>query len=178
VTSERCFVGATDAKFFTLHHLPLYGFVMTEFHTKLSSCTPSQLNLAFTEIVSSLLWVQHASVQIVQILPSFLSLDSSSYLPPLHDENRQIIVDLGLKLAAIDRAYKFTNAGNEDSGYGICFIRDNILKRTVSLVSTDSVHSWLAPKMHPCSSLNWRPSLRMMTASKSSFVMLHFGGPF
>jgi hypothetical protein len=120
-------------------------FLMTKFHTELSSFTPGQLNLAFSEIVSSLLWVQRASVQ---ILPSFLSLYSSSYLPPLHDENRQIIVDFGQKLAALDRAYKFTNAGNEDSGYGLCFIRDNILKRTVSLFSKDSVHSWLAPKRH------------------------------
>ena len=130
-------------------------FLMQKFPTDLPSFTTGQLKLAFNEVTKSLLWIQRASVQ---ILPAFLSLYASTYLPPLHEENRKFVVEMGLKLDLLDRSYSYSKSGSRDSGLGLRCVKNNILKRAVSLFGGDpkgGLQSWLSPK----SQKNHRASL-------------------
>jgi hypothetical protein len=131
-------------------------FLMHKFPTDLPSFTTSQLKLAFNEVTKSLLWIQRASVQ---ILPAFLTLYATTYLPPLHEENRKFVVEMGQKLDLLDRSYSHSKSGSRDSGLGLRCVRSNILKRAVSLFHGDPKsggQSWLSPK----SQKNQRVSLK------------------
>jgi hypothetical protein len=127
--------------FFSLSAATL-SFLLHKYHADLASFTTGQLNLAFDEVVKSVVWVQRASVQ---ILPAFLVLYASTFLPPLHPENRKFVVEMGEKLDTLDKSYNFTTSRND---YSMCFVRSNILKRAVSLFAKEGAHSWLAPKRH------------------------------
>jgi hypothetical protein len=128
--------------FFALSSATLL-YLMNKFPNDLASFTIGQLNLAFGEVVSSLLWIQRASIQ---ILPAFLSLYASTYLPPLHEENRKFVFALGEKLAALNDAYLFYSSGKDDTSRVLSCVKNNLLKRVIGLFSKDDIHSWFSPR--------------------------------
>jgi hypothetical protein len=116
---------------------------MNKFKSDLASFTIGQLNLAFDEVVSSILWIQRASIQ---ILPAFLSLYASTYLPPLQEENRAFVFALGENLSALHDAYLFHRSGNDETSRVLSCVKTNLLKRVISLFSKDDVHSWFSSR--------------------------------